>query len=349
MLNIVFASDDNYVPLLGVAITSLIKNNQDDFDKINIFILDDEISENNKKRLEKLVDNPNHILIFIKTKKLDDLKINLLHMYKNLHISFTNYARLFMADLLPKDIDKVIYLDCDGLIVDSLNEVWNANIDDYYCGAVLAGMSDAHKQYLGFKLDDSYFNSGFLLVNLKKWRQDNVEEKFIQFMVENQNKFYQQDEGVLNDVFKDQFLILDLKYNLNGSFQILDYNLGRKYCGMKGKWYSKDIFDQAKQNPVFLHFLGLESEKPWINKKHIHRDLYRKYSEMSGFSEELPGEWADLSLTSKLIFNSVNNPLFKLILILIPASFIYKNIKKDTFRTFEGYKKLIVEGDIHPK
>ena len=189
MLNIVFASDDNYVPLLGVAITSLIKNNQDDFDKINIFILDDEISENNKKRLEKLVDNPNHILIFIKTKKLDDLKINLLHMYKNLHISFTNYARLFMADLLPKDIDKVIYLDCDGLIVDSLNEVWNANIDDYYCGAVLAGMSDAHKQYLGFKLDDSYFNSGFLLVNLKKWRQDNVEEKFIQFMVENQNKF----------------------------------------------------------------------------------------------------------------------------------------------------------------
>ena len=37
MLNIVFASNNDYVPLLGVAITSLIKNNQDDFDKINIF------------------------------------------------------------------------------------------------------------------------------------------------------------------------------------------------------------------------------------------------------------------------------------------------------------------------
>ena len=344
MLNIVFASDDNYVPLLGVAITSLIKNNQDDFDKINIFILDDEISENNKKRLEKLIDNPNHILIFIKTKKLDDL-INLLPMYKNSHISFTNYARLFMADLLPKDIDKVIYLDCDGLIVDSLNDVWNANIDDYYCGGVLAGMSDAHKQYLGFKLDDSYFNSGFLLVNLKKWRQDNVEEKFIQFMVENQNKFYQQDEGVLNNVFKDSFLILDLKYNLNGYFQILDYDLGKKYCGMKGKWYSKDSFDQSKQNPVFLHFLGLWSEQPWVNKKHIYWDLYRKYSEMSGFEEELSGEDFDLSFTSNLIFNSINNSLFKLILILIPTSFVYKNIKKDTIRTFEEYEKLMVEGE----
>ena len=67
MLNVVFASDNNYAPFLGVAITSLIKNNQEDFDKINIFILDDEISEDNKKRLEKLTNNLHHSLTFIKT------------------------------------------------------------------------------------------------------------------------------------------------------------------------------------------------------------------------------------------------------------------------------------------
>ena len=68
MLNVVLASDNNYVPFLGVAITSLIKNNQNDFDEINIYILDDGITFNNKKRLEKLINNSNYRLSFIKTK-----------------------------------------------------------------------------------------------------------------------------------------------------------------------------------------------------------------------------------------------------------------------------------------
>ena len=125
MLNIVFASDNNYALYLGVAIVSLIKNNQNDFDKINIFVLDDGISSENKKRLEALVTNQNHVLNFIKTKGLSDFEINMVGLdrifSKN---SFTTYSRLFVASLLPKDIDKVIYLDCDGLILGSFKELW---------------------------------------------------------------------------------------------------------------------------------------------------------------------------------------------------------------------------------
>ena len=125
MLNIVFASDNNYALYLGVAIVSLIKNNQNDFDKINIFVLDDGISSENKKRLEALVTNQNHVLNFIKTKGLSDFEINMVGLdrifSKN---SFTTYSRLFVASLLPKDIDKVIYLDCDRLILGSFKELW---------------------------------------------------------------------------------------------------------------------------------------------------------------------------------------------------------------------------------
>ena len=153
MLNVVLASDNNYVPFLGVAITSLIKNNQNDFDEINIYILDDGITSNNKKRLEKLINKPNYKLIFIKTKNLADLEVNMIGLDRNLNMnSFTTYSRLFIASLLPENVDKIIYMDCDALIVDSFKDLWNVNIDSYYCGAVLDGINTAIKNRLGFKL-----------------------------------------------------------------------------------------------------------------------------------------------------------------------------------------------------
>ena len=336
MLNVVFASDNNYVPFLGVAIVSLIKNNQDDFEKINIFILDDEISSKNKKRLKKLVNNPNHILTFIKTKNLDDLKVNVVGLDRDSNMdSFTTYSRLFMASLLPKDIDKIIYLDCDALIVDSFKELWNTNISDYYCGAVLDGVCTAIKNYLGFKLNDDFINAGFLLINLKKWRENNMEEKFIQFMVENHNKYYQHDQGILNNVFKNQFLILNPKYNLQSYFQTLDYDLAKKYLGMKGEYYSEEIVNPARKNPIVLHFWGSNFDRPWFNKKHTYRDLYVKYCEMADFREELITDIDELPLTNKLIYKSVHNPLIKLGLKMIPTSFVYKNTFNDVTEFFE--------------
>ncbi len=345
MLNIVLASDNNYAPFLGVAITSLIKNNQEDFDKINIFILDDEISEDNKKRLEKLTNNLHHSLTFIKTKNLADLEVNIVGLNRNLNMnSFTTYSRLFIASLLPKDIDKVIYLDCDALIVDTFKELWDINIDDYYCGAVLDGINTAIKNYLGFKLEDDFINAGFLLINLKKWREENVEEKFIKFMVENQDKFYQHDQGILNNVLKDQFLILDPKYNFQSYFQSLSYDLAKKYKAMKGEYYSKEIVNKAKENPVFLHFCGPNYDRPWYNKDHPHRELYVRYCGLSGFKDEIIKDIDVLPLKAKLFYKSMHNPLIKFIIIIIPNFLVYKILTKNALAEFKEEEKLIAGG-----
>ena len=336
MLNVVFASDNNYVPFLGVAITSLIKNNQNDFDKINIFILDDGITEENKKRIEALITNPNHNLNFIKTKNLSDLEVNMIGLDRNLNMdSFTTYSRLFIASLLPKDIDKVIYLDCDALIVDSFKELWNVNIDNYYCGAVLDGINTSIKNRLDFELEENYINSGFLLVNLKKWRGDNVESKFIHFMMENQNRFYQHDQGVLNNVFKNQFLILNPKYNLQIYFQTLDYDLAKKYTGMKGEYYSKEIISQARENPTFLHFCGPNYDRPWYNEYHPYREVCKNYCELAGFKDEIFEDVDVLPLKAKLFYKFIDNPLIKLGLKIIPTFLVHKILSKNALAGFE--------------
>ena len=335
MLNVVFASDNNYVAFLSIAMISLLEHNKNDFDKINIFVLDDGISDENKSRINNLVTDYSCDITFIETKKLDEMDFNVLGLERNLNeSSLTTYARLFMSTLLPETIDKVIYLDCDSLIVDSFKDLWKLDISNYYCAGVLDGINTAVKEYLGFEKEDNYINAGFLLVNLKKWREDNVENEFIRFMADNQDRFYQHDQGVLNNVFKDRIKIIEPKYNLQIYFQTLPYNLARKFTCMTTEYYTKNIVDNSRENPVFLHFCGPNYDRPWYNKDHPYAELYKKYADSVNCSEVI--EYLDeLPLKAKMFYKGMNNNGIELLLKIIPAGLVRKMVNKNALRQLE--------------
>lgn len=335
MLNVVFASDDNYVSFLSIAMFSLLENNQKDFDKINIFILDDGISESNKMKINNLFNDYPCSMAFIETKKLDEMDFNVLGLERNLNeSSLTTYARLFMSTLLPCDIDKVLYLDCDSLIVGSYKDLWQVDISNYYCAGVLDGINTSVKQALGFNKNDTYINAGFLLVNLKKWREENVEETFIKFMIENQHRFYQHDQGVLNNVFKDKILIVNPEYNLQIYFQTLDYDLARKFTCMETEYYSEEIVDNARENPVFLHFCGPNYDRPWYNKDHPYAKLFKEHAKKVNCSEVI--EYLDeLPLKAKMFYKGMDNKGIGLILKMIPAGFVRKTVNKNALRQID--------------
>lgn len=346
MLNVVFASDENYAPFLTIALFSLLENNQNDFDKINIFILDDGINESNKIKILNLTKNFSCKIEFIETKKLDDIDFNILGIERNLNkASLTAYARLFIPSLLPKHIDKVLYLDCDSLIVDSFKEIWNLDISNYYCAGVIDGINTSVKKKLGFEKEADYINSGFLLVNLKKWREEKVEEKFIKFMVENQHRYYQHDQGVLNNVFKDKILIVHPEYNLQIYFQTLEYNLARKFTCMETQYYTKEIVDNARGNPVFLHFCGPNYDRPWYNKDHPYAEMFKEYAEKAKCTEVI--EYLnELPLKAKIFYKGMDNKGIGLMLKMIPAGFVRKLVNKNALRQIneenEKARKMVI-------
>lgn len=345
MLNVVFASDDNYVPFLSIAIFSLLKNNADDFDEISIFVLDDDISDENKTKVSNLFKDYDCSISFIETKKLDEMDFNVLGLERNLNkSSLTTYARLFMSTLLPSNIDKVLYLDCDSLIVGSYKELWNIDVSNYYCAGVLDGINTAVKESLGFNKNDNYINAGFLLVNLKKWREKNVEEKFIRFMVENQNRFYQHDQGVINNIFKNNILIINPKYNLQIYFQTLNYDLARKFTCMETEYYTEEIVDEARENPVFLHFCGPNYDRPWYNKHHPYAKMFKEYAEKADYGGVV--EYLDeLPLKAKMFYKGMNNKGIELILKIIPAGFVRKLVNKNALRGLEEQNEKAQELD----
>lgn len=333
-MNVIFASDNNYVPLLTISIVSFLVNNEKEFSEINIFILDDGISEYNKNKISKILDEYSCNISFIKTKKIEELNFKVSSLERNNISSLTTYSRLFISSLLPKNIDRILYLDCDSLIVDSFKQLWEEDISNYYCAGVLDCCSTEIQKMLGIFEEDNYINAGVLYINLKKWREDNVEEKFIEFIANNQNRYYQHDQGIINNVFKNKIKIISPKYNLQQYFQYMPYNISKKFSCIETKHYSKKIMDESRENPVFLHFCAANVFRPWHNPNHPYAELYQYYAKLANFESVIDYSEnfnSKLTLFHKLSKNKIGN----LILDLTPYFLVKKVVNKTAIKEME--------------
>ncbi|MDL2271045.1 glycosyltransferase family 8 protein, partial [Methanobrevibacter sp. OttesenSCG-928-I08] len=216
MINILLASDDNYAPLMGVTICSFLENNRDSFEKINIYVIDKNISERNKYKIISMINKEdNNIFIkFINDNNIEDVVGLKIHSTRAL----SAYSRLFADSLLDGKIDKILYLDCDALVTNSFKQLWQMNIDDYYCAGVLDAGPKYIKTLIGLSEDDDYYNSGFLLMNLKKWREDKLENKFVDYLKDHDGKVFHNDQGIINAVCFSKLLKLHPKYNILSPF-----------------------------------------------------------------------------------------------------------------------------------
>ena len=91
-------------------------------------------------------------------------------------------SRLFIGTLLPKTVKRVLYLDCDTVVVQSIGNLWNLDLKGHVAGAVMEPtIYQVVKQEIGLKEQDPYFNSGVLLIDLERWRADGVEKRLLDF------------------------------------------------------------------------------------------------------------------------------------------------------------------------
>lgn len=272
IINVCISSDDNYIKHLAVTVASILKNSKQS-DELNFYILDGKISEINKQKvleLEKLKKGTKIEFVSINEKNFKDcVKFSEYH-------TVPAFYRLKMASLLP-NINKIIYLDCDTVVTESLSELFEKNIDDYY----MAGVEDIgyfyfHDKYWKYEnFDQFYVNSGVLLLNLKKWREDNLEEKFFDY-IKNNKDCHSHDQNIINIVAKDKIEKLELKWNVQDSFFRKD----------ERDWHPlKNEIKNAIKNPAIVHFTS--QKKPWDNCLIPAAHLYTKYIKYTSFQGKL--------------------------------------------------------------
>lgn len=129
-MNILYISDDNFVLQIGTSICSLCENNKN-AKTINFYIMPNGILISNQKQLIELVKKYNRNIKIIELGDLDEsfgFKINISGWNK------TAVARLLMSEILPQNLDKIIYLDGDTVVRNSLEKLWNIDMGNKIIG-----------------------------------------------------------------------------------------------------------------------------------------------------------------------------------------------------------------------
>lgn len=263
IINICFSSDNNYAKHMGVAITSILKNSNIN-DTYNFYILDGGISDSNKSKLNSLKNSIRDFSIEYLEINPDDFKKCPMTGYVK-YITLPTYYRFKIPSLLP-NLDKVLYLDCDIVVNSDISELYNTNIDDYYVGGIPEVFNHYHKERLEIIGNYYYINAGVLLINTKKWREDNIESKLFEYAMNPEREIVFQDQDILNEV---------LKYNIR--YIPLCWNLQHDVLFEKDAYLiNEEEKNQALEKPKLVHFT--HKYKPWNYKcQNRFRKLYYKY------------------------------------------------------------------------
>ena len=264
-IDIAVCFDKGFVMPTGVMMYSVCVNNQDVDIDFHVLI-DESVTEKYQQDLKDIADK-------FSGKRVHYYTIERLSAVsfpsKVKHVPQSTYYRLFLSDILPSTIEKVLYLDGDIIVRHSLLPLWHINMDGYAIGAAkdAAGGDVAIYNRLSYPPEKGYFNAGVLLINLKYWRDNDVKKDCIRYIHDFPDRIFYQDQDVLNVVLQDKKLIFPIKYNFQAGF------LKKVSCCDKRGYDSEGIKD-----PVIVHFT--EAWKPWyidLPFSHPYRSTFLKY------------------------------------------------------------------------
>ncbi len=276
---VVCGADDNYAMPLAVTIRSALEHlaiNR----KIVFFIIDGGIKEQNKRKILKSVKSEQCDVQWLV--KPDERRLGADVLISG-HITIAAYYRLFIPELIPDQYNKAIYLDCDLVVKEDLGRLWDMEMGEY----CLLGVQDYRAPYvssplglinyheLGISPDCKYLNSGLLVINLQKWRTNNITDKAIKYLQTNKIRWHDQD--TLNGLFAGNWGELDPRWNHQGIINIVDQEIL-----WKGSNFPEDIHTCLHQNPYIIHYAYI---KPWNTLEKCPRnDEFFNYIDMTAWS-----------------------------------------------------------------
>ncbi|EAI6890585.1 glycosyltransferase family 8 protein, partial [Campylobacter jejuni] len=266
-IHIFFTINDVYSGYLSACMISILDSLDRDYIPY-FYIIDGGISEKNKNKLKFLNIGREFYVEFIAVNQ--DLFKNLPNSSQS-HISNeTNYR--FLVSTIKPNLDKCIFLDVDLVAVGDISKLWEICIDDYYMAAV-SDQAPLHSESWTLKLplpyDYLYVNTGVTLINLKKWREDNIQELLFQNSAQYAEILQFPDQDTLNITLYKKIKYLSHIYN---AMPVQTY-------------YNEKQKQEAFSNPQIIHWAGYK--KPWKFPDAPYAEMFWHYARQTPFYEEI--------------------------------------------------------------
>lgn len=303
-MNIVINVDNKYLQHAMATLCSLYENNKEH--KIILHVMQSGLSAKSRNYINDLAARYYNKVMYY---DMDDSRLEGVQYRKNRPLSPAAYYRLLLAEVLPKDLDKVLYLDCDMIILRDISEIFHLELDGFALAATLDQFpySSQHRLQLQMEADERTFCSGIMLVNLKYWRDHNVTEGLLEYAKRPRKEIWLHDQDVLNYYFKKQWFLLPPKWNKTHIS-----NRSIRYFGYRAFDYKEYVL-----SPMLIHFASV-GIKPWYNSPCPKKSEYLKYLYKSNFKE----------ITFENISNKKSILLAKTTLVNWLKSFLIKTLRK---------------------
>ena len=284
-MNIMYLCDNNYAYIAGISMLSLMDNNKGAED-ITFYLVEDGVEDDNKTKLQKIVNDYNRRIVFISKPNLKPL----LGETIELHWWIENvFSRVFLEEVFKNytDINRLIYIDCDTLVLGDLSDLWNIELDEYLGAGVYEAMGKVHKKAIGLKPSDGYFNAGMFLIDLKKWRECHIDRLSSDFVKNHGGKLEYADESVLNGVLSSKIMRISPKYNITSLTVYFSEKELKRYRKSYYTHTEKERME-ALEDPRIVHFTSTYLDnRPWIeNCNHPFKDKWMEYKQLSPWCDK---------------------------------------------------------------
>tara|TARA_Y100000741_G_C18238445_1_gene552646 strand:- start:628 stop:1557 length:930 start_codon:yes stop_codon:yes gene_type:complete len=247
--DILYCFDENYNKQALTSIISLLDNVSE---PINIHVI--------HKNKSLFVNLPNVIKFHQNLNKFNTYEFereasnfpNIL----NSHISEATYYRLFVEEILPNNIGRILYIDCDIICIndpikDIKEEFESLSKSNKTIGVSIEKFSKNEEIEIFNRLNLSstdYFNAGVMFIDFNKWLKKGVPEKSTNIIKKLGIKLKFWDQDVLNKIFNSDFRTIDKKFNfildIQNTTNIPNGTLFVHYAGSFKPWTARGVVEK---------------------------------------------------------------------------------------------------------
>ncbi len=288
-VHIICAANTTFIMPLCVMLVSLVRNFDPNRDLHIHVISTDATEEDRVKVLESIAINRAGLdRITLQWHAVDESLLADFHVPSESHFSSDNYSRILAPQLLPASCERAVYLDCDLVVLADISVLFDSMagkpqtllaVQDRVVPFVSSnrGVFDFESRKISPKT--LYFNSGVLVINLRRWRERHVTDLLVAYLREAGERVWFVDQGALNAVLHDDWAELDSRWNQTSD--ILHYNNWAMAGYTRGEWL------RVKGSPYIVHFSG--GVKPWQKCNRVPRYSYFfSYLQHTVYKDSLP-------------------------------------------------------------
>jgi lipopolysaccharide biosynthesis glycosyltransferase len=246
----VLAADDRFSRPLAATVRSIVSHLSPGRE-LDMYLCDMGITGQNREKIQTAADHP-----AVRVHWVSSLEKEVEHLPETMRaqgITRAAYARLFIPWALPREMDRVLYLDCDLIVRQCLGELFDTPMGDF----AAMGVADAASPYVsspwgvpywsryGRSAGDVNFNSGVLLMNLPVWRDEDVAGAAVKYLTDGRHQFLV-DQEAINAVLPGKIGMVDPRWNQQAEHFIPHFQVTLPY--------DEQQLNELLEDPWIVHF-----------------------------------------------------------------------------------------------